>query len=275
MTTAPILVTGGTGKTGRRVAARLRHLGVATRVASRSSGDVRFDWADEATWGPALSGVGAVYLVDSQTATAAEEMRAFVARAQASGVRRLVLLSARVWGELGDEAWLATENAVRESTVEWTVLRPTWFAQNFGEEALLVDALNQGELRLPTGEGREPFIDAEDIAEVAVAALTGDGHAGMTYELSGPRAMTWGEAVAEIAGATGRDLRFTAVSDEQYHEEITGRGWPAEAAAVTGLMFAHIREGHSEALSDGVQRVLGREPVDFTAYARRLASADS
>ncbi|SHF83240.1 NmrA family NAD(P)-binding protein [Streptoalloteichus hindustanus] len=273
MSQSPILVTGGTGKTGRRVAARLRALDVPVRVASRSA-PVRFDWADEATWGPALSGVGAVYLVDSNTANAPDELRAFLGHAEKHDVGRVVLLSARTWPEITGEAWLATENAVREANIDWTILRPTWFHQNFVEEPLLAAALDEGELRLPTGEGREPFIDAEDIAEVAVAALTGEGHAGKCYELSGPSALTWGEAVAEIARATGRDIRYTAVSDEQFLEEIVARGWPAEGAGLLLAMFTHIREGRSEALSDGVRQVLGREPVDFATYARRLAEAN-
>ncbi|WP_424532991.1 NAD(P)H-binding protein [Sphaerisporangium viridialbum] len=272
MSISSTLVTGGTGKTGRRVAALLDRRGVPARVASRS-GPVRFDWVDETTWEPALAGVRAVYLIDSQDAGAEAEARAFTKRAVAHGVDRLVLLSARVWAEMGDPAGLAVENAVREAGVAWTILRPSWFAQNFGEDPLIATAIARGDLRIPTGEGREPFIDAEDIAEVAVAALTGDGHAGEIYELSGPRALTWGQAVAEIARTTGRAVRFTPISDEQYRTELAAAGHPDDYAEITSALFAHIRHGRGAALSDGVRRALGREPADFASYARRLAQA--
>ncbi|MCC3766840.1 NAD(P)H-binding protein [Streptomyces sp. UNOC14_S4] len=272
-----ILVTGGTGKTGRRVAALLNARGIRARVASRRSADgpdaVRFDWADETTWPAALDGVRAVYLVDSQTPTAPAELRAFTELAAAHGVERVVLLSARVLAEVGDPAWLATEDAIREGSVPWTILRPTWFIQNFLEEPLIVGAVSASadELRMPTGEGREPFIDAEDIAEAAVAALTGEGHAGQTYELSGPEALTWGEAVAEIARATGRALRFTPVDDEEALEVLTAAGWPREFVEQYLPLLAHIRHGRSATLSDGVQRLLGRAPGSVAAYTERVA----
>ncbi|RLV01319.1 NmrA-like protein [Streptomyces griseocarneus] len=270
-----ILVTGGTGKTGRRVAALLNDRGVQARVASRKDTGgpdaVRFDWADETTWPAALAGVRAVYLVDSQTPNAPAELRAFTELAAAHGVEHLVLLSARVWAEMDDPAALATEDAVRQGTVPWTILRPTWFVQNLLEEPLFAGPLAAGELRLPTGEGREPFIDAEDIAEAAVAALTGEGHAGQTYELSGPEALTWGEAVAEVARATGRAFRFTPVSEEEALAELVAAGWPREFAEVYMPLLAHIRHNRSTALSDGVQRLLGRAPGSVAAYAERVA----
>lgn len=228
---------------------------------------MRFDWADTATWEPALAGAHAAYLVGDS----APQLRAFTELAVARGVERLVLLSARVWAEMGDPAGLAVENAVREAGAAWTILRPSWFAQNFDEDPLIAGAMARGEVRLPTGEGREPFIDAEDIAEVAVAALTGDGHAGQIYELSGPRALTWGQAVAEIARTSGRAVRFTPINDEQYRTELAAAGQLDDYAEITSALFAHIRHGRGAALSDGVRRALGREPADFSTYARSLA----
>ncbi|MFI0264206.1 NAD(P)H-binding protein [Streptomyces sp. NPDC017056] len=271
-TPSPILVTGGTGKTGRRVAARLERNGASVRVASRL-GPVRFDWADQTTWEPALAGVRAAYLVDSQTADAPAEVRAFTELATRYGVERLVLLSARAWAEMDGRAGLAVEDAVRHAAAAWTILRPSWFDQNFSEDEVIGAAIAEGELRLPTGTGREPFIDVEDIAEVAVAALTGDGHAGRIYELSGPKALTWGEATAEIARASGRTIRFTPISDERYRVEMAAAGLPDDHIEITSTLFAHIRHGRGAALSDGVRRVLGREPAGFASYARRLAEA--
>ncbi|GAA2076649.1 NAD(P)H-binding protein [Streptomyces albiaxialis] len=268
-TTSPILVLGGTGKTGRHVASLLAERGFTPRVAARSA-EVRFDWTDRSTWEPALEGVRAVYLVDSQTAEAAEELRAFSRLAVARGAERLVLLASRAYAELdalgapGD--LLGPERAVTEAGAEWTVLRPTWFSQNFGEFPPVSDGVDKGELRLPVGEGRESFVDVRDIAEVAVAALTGEGHAGETYELSGPRALTWGEAVEELSRATGRTVRLTPVGDQEYRAELTAQGLPDDVVELFSVIFGHIREGRSDALSDGVRRALGREPRDFTAY---------
>ncbi|MFI6286003.1 NAD(P)H-binding protein [Streptomyces sp. NPDC051018] len=263
-----VLVLGGTGKTGRRVAEELRARGLTPRVASRSA-PVRFDWGDRTTWEPALSGAQAVYIVESDGPGAAARLRAFVKTAAEQGVRRLVLLSARVWAELDDDSGLASERAVRESGLEWTILRPTWFAQVFSEVALFSSVLTGGELRLPTGQGREPFIDLADLAEVAAVALTEDGHAGETYVLSGPRALSVGEAVAEVSWAAGRPLRFTAVTEDEYREDLASRGYPPAFADGALTLFRHIREGRGEGVTDGVRRALGREPRDFSEYVRR------
>ncbi|MGH3811246.1 MAG: NAD(P)H-binding protein [Pseudonocardiaceae bacterium] len=267
MTDTSILILGGTGKTGRRVASRLQQHGLRVRAASRN-GPTRFDWHDEGTWAPALDGAQAAYLVDSQGADAAVTLGAFSERAVARGVKRLVLLSSRDWGVSGDAALLASERAVKDSGTEWTILRPTWFAQNFSEVPFLRDPVINGEVILPTGDGLEPFIDADDIAEVAVATLTEDGHAGQTYELSGPRLLTFGAAVEEIAKATGQDILYLPVSQEEYAAHLVERGVSAEVAEILNTLFGWISEGWNAHLSDGVQRVLGREPRDFTNYVK-------
>ncbi|MFE7130002.1 NAD(P)H-binding protein [Streptomyces sp. NPDC057638] len=266
---APVLVLAATGKTGRRVAAQLRDRGVPVRAASRSS-EVRFDWNDESTWGPALDGVRAVYVVDSQAADAADTTRAFAEAAAARGVERLVLLSARVWPELdpGTGELLATERAVQEAGPEWTILRPAWFAQNFTEEDWFGPFLTDGELRLPTGDGREPFIDLDDLAEVAAAALTEPGHAGQIYTLSGPQALTWGEVVGILAKELGRELRYTPVTEDQFRQDLAERGLPDGHADVFLTLYRHISASGSADLSDnGVERALGRAPKDFSVYA--------
>ncbi|MBH5334715.1 NAD(P)H-binding protein [Streptomyces pactum] len=263
-----VLVLGGSGKTGRRVAALLAERGVPARTASRG-GATRFDWLDATTWGPALDGVTAVYLVylqDLGSARAPGHIEEFLRLAKERGVARVVLLSARDW-----PAARPVEDAVRASGLGWTILRPTWFAQNFSEDMFL-PYLQAGELRLPTGDGREPFIDAADIAEVAVAALTDDRHHGESYDLSGPRPMSFGEAVAAIAGATGRDLRYTPVSHQEFRADLVAAGLTeADAGIVDGLLRT-IEEGSSAYLSDCVRRVLGREPRDFGAFAARAAA---
>ncbi|GLW07012.1 NmrA family protein [Microtetraspora sp. NBRC 13810] len=276
MTQQPILVTGATGKTGRRVVSRLRAKGVPVRAVSRS-GDPRFDWTDRATWDPVLEGVRAVYVVPLDGAPLT---RPFVERAVRLGARRIVLASGRgidVPDYAPDSGGLAAalrdgEDAVRDSGAEWTIVRPGWFAQNFSE-GFFADAIRAGELRLPGGDGAASFVDAEDIAAVVVAALTGDGHAGQVYELSGPRALTLAEAVAAISEATGREIRYVPLSPEEHVAELTAQGLPAADAQASADMVSPLRKGTDAYLSDGVQRALGRAPRDFTEFAKATASA--
>ncbi|WP_020671902.1 NAD(P)H-binding protein [Amycolatopsis nigrescens] len=263
MTEQPILVLGATGKTGRRVADRLRADGQRVRAASRS-GETRFDWTEPSTWDSALSGVRAAFLVAPEDEPGVPPE--FVRRAAEHGVPRLVLLSARGVEELGDDALLAAEHAVRGSGAEWTILRPSWFDQNF-DEGMFRPALLAGELVLPVGDGLEPFIDAGDIADVAVAALTGDGHAGRTYELTGPRALSFAEAVGLIASASGRPIRFTDLPAEQFAAAQLADGVPKEAVDLLTELFETIRLSRNAAVTDDVRHVLGRPPRDFTTYA--------
>lgn len=268
MTEKAILVLGGTGKTGRRVVGQLRQRGEAVRPASRS-GAIRFDWDDESSWAPAVEGTRAVYLVEVESAIAS--MRSFSELAAAKGVQRLVLLSARA--EESAEKRLEKEQAVSDARTQWTILRPTWYFQNFSETPMIRDPLLAGELALPAGDGLEPFIDADDIAAVAVAALTETGHNGQTYDLSGPESLSFGEAVAQIAQATGRELRYTAISGEEFVAN------PGKYSTVPGEaeMFAQelgfIAAGQTSHLSDGVQRALGREPRTFADFAKQAAAS--
>jgi uncharacterized protein YbjT (DUF2867 family) len=244
------------------------------RAASRSSAH-SFDWYDPSTWAPVLSGVGAVYLVPPIDPDAAGAVTSFVERAAASGVTRLVLLSGRGVGSPGRDGAtyafsLAIEDAVR-AAVPWTILRPSWFAQNFSEDFLLPEVL-AGEVRVPTGDGAEPFIHVDDIAEVAAAVLTEDGHSGRAYDLSGPRTLTFAQAAAEIGSAAGHEIRFVDVPPEQYVAELLEHGLPPSIAQTFGDLFAVIRKGLSDSVSDGVQQVLGRPPRDFADYTRQAAS---
>ncbi len=264
----PVLVTGGTGKTGGRVAAALTRAGVPVRIGSRSGG-THFDWEDRDTWAPALRGAAAAYLAyypDITDPGAAAVIRAFAEEAVAHGVRRLVLLSAR-----GADAALPAERAVAVPGAEWTVIRAAWFFQNF-DEGLLRDGVLGGEVVFPAGDVKEPFVDAEDIAEVAVAALTGEGHAGRVHELTGPRLLTFAEAAAELTAVTGRPVRYLPVSGTEYGEALAGYGLPPELVAFLTELFTTLLDGRNAHLADGVQRVLGRAPRDFTDFAREGAA---
>jgi uncharacterized protein YbjT (DUF2867 family) len=264
----PTLVLGGRGKTGRRVAERLAVRGIPVRLGSRS-GEPPFDWEDCATWAPALSGVRSVYLTyypDLAVPGAVDAVRSLVELAVARGVQRLVLLSGR--GE--DEAQRA-EEAVQASGLDWTIVRASWFNQNFSENYLL-DVVLGGEVVLPARDVGEPFVDADDIADVAVAALTEDGHAGQIYEVTGPRLLTFAEAVAEIAAATGREITYLQISPEAYASALEAEGVPADFVWLVNYLFTTILDGRNAQVRDGVQRALGREPRDFSYYARETAA---
>src|ERR671911_781160 len=267
--TKTTLVLGGTGKTGRRVVERLAARGLPTRVGSRSA-EPPFDWENEATWAPALRGVGSAYVTfypDLAVPGSTDEIRAFTDLALRAGARRIVLLSGR-----GEEEAEACERILQASGADWTILRSTWFAQNFSESAFLEPVLS-GEVALPVGDVREPFVDADDIADVAVAALTEDGHAGQLYELTGPRLLTFAEAVDEIAEAAGRKVRFVQITREEYAAALAAEGLPPEVIELVSYLFTTVLDGRNAHLADGVQRALGRPPRDFADFARDAATA--
>ncbi|MQY09050.1 NAD(P)H-binding protein [Actinomadura macrotermitis] len=267
-TTGLTLVLAGTGKTGRRVAERLEARGVPVRIGSRSAA-TGFDWTDESTWAPALEGVAAVYLAyvpDLAVPGAPEAVRAFTGAAVAAGVRRIVLLSGR-----GEEEARASEDIVREAGPEWTIVRASWFAQNFTEDYLLEPVLG-GEVVLPAGDVPEPFVDAGDIADVAVAALTEDGHAGRVYELTGPRALTFAEAVAEIGRAAGREIAYVPVPLEDYAAVLKEHQVPQEYVGFLTYLFGTVLDGRNAEPQDGVRRALGREATDFADFAAAAAA---
>src|SRR4051812_31418858 len=260
------LVLGGTGKTGRRIVERLRALDVPVRVGSRS---LPFDWYDASTWDRALDDVSAVYVSffpDLAVAGAPEIVGAFARLAAQRGVKRLVLLSG--CGE--PEAQRAERELIAAGT-EWTVVRCSWFAQNFSE-AFLAGFVEAGGSAPPAGGIPEPFVDVEDIAEVATAALTQDGHGGQVYELTGPRALRFDEAAAEIAAATGRDVRFVSVPADAFHARMLEAGVPDEEAELVSFLFREVLDGRNAEPQDGVQRALGRAPRDFGEYARVAAA---
>jgi uncharacterized protein YbjT (DUF2867 family) len=266
--TKTTLVLGGTGKTGRRVVERLAARGLPVRVGSRS-GEPPFDWEDEATWVPALRDVQSVYVSyypDLAVPGAVAVVRSFAKLATRSGVQRLVLLSGR-----GEPEAERAERVVQEAGVQRTILRSTWFMQNFSEDYMLEHVLS-GEIRLPAGDVPTPFLDADDIADVAVAALTEEGHAGQLYELTGPRSLTFAEAAAEIAEAAGHEVRYVPVSLEEHAAEAAEHGVPAEVVELLTYLFREVVDGRNADTTDGVRRALGREPGDFRDYAREAAS---
>jgi len=262
------LILGATGKTGRRIAQRLEAGGQSVRLGSRGA-TPPFDWDDRSTWAAALDGVEAAYICfqpDLAVPGALATIQAFTDQAVASGVGKLVLLSGR--GEIEAEQ---AEQVVQNSGVDWTILRASWFCQNFSE-AHFLEPILQGELVLPVGNVAEPFVDIEDIAQIAVAALTQPGHSAQLYELTGPRALTFGEAVAEIARATGREIGFAAVPGDAYRHGLEQEQLPGELIDLVMYLFTTVLDGRNTGVADGVNRALGRPPRDFSEYVRRTAA---
>ena len=263
------LVLGGTGKTGRRVVDRLQARGEAVRIGSRTA-EPPFEWEDPSTWTPALEGVRAVYISyypDLAVPGAREATAAFTEHALAQGVRRLVLLSGR--GET--EAQLA-EQALQASGADWTIVRCSWFNQNFSESFFL-DLVLAGEVALPAGGVPEPFVDADDIADVAVAALTDDRYVGELYELTGPRMLTFAGAVGEIGRAAGREVRYETIPMDAFAAGLSAQGLPNDVVDFMQYLFGEVLDGRNAYVTDGVQRAIGREPRDFADFAREAAAA--
>jgi uncharacterized protein YbjT (DUF2867 family) len=265
----PTLVLGATGKTGRRIVERLKARGIPVRVGSRS-GEPPFDWEDRATWAPALNGVRAVYVSyypDLAIPGAVEATRAFAELAVGSGVRRIALLSGR-----GEPEAERAERAVRDAGADLTILRSTWFMQNFSEDYML-DHVLSGEIRLPAGDVPTPFLDIDDLADIAVEALTDERHVGQLYELTGPRSMTFAQTAAEIGEAAGREIRYMPVSLEQHAAELEEHGVPPEFVEFLTYLFSEVVDGRNADTTDGVRRALDREPRDFGDYVRATAAS--
>ncbi|GAB3456467.1 NAD(P)H-binding protein [Streptomonospora sediminis] len=272
-TGATTLVLGATGKTGRRVAARLRLRGTPVRAASRSSA-TPFDWSDPGTWDAALEGITSAYVVPPFVPG---PVHGFVSRAEAAGVRHLVLLSGHGADTWGDSAFgldmRSAEDAVRGSALDWTVLRPANFNQNF-DEGPFHAPLVAGELSLPAGAVPEPFIDLEDVADAAAAVLAEPGrHTGRIYELTGPRSLTFAEAVELISRASGLPIAYKQVSAAENTAALVAQGLSEDDAHHITEMFGLMERGLLAEPEDGIATLLGRAPRTFEDYALRAAAA--
>jgi uncharacterized protein YbjT (DUF2867 family) len=260
------LILGGTGKVGRRLAAALGRAGHQPRPASRHAA-VHFDWRDPATWPAALDEAGGLFVVGPGSATDwSPSLTRLLDEAATAGAERAVLLSARGVEFLPGGAVDRAEQALRDGPLPWTILRPTHFAQNF-TEAMFVP--RDGLITAPVGAGREPFVDATDVAEVAAAVLADGGHDGATLGLSGPEAISFPEAAQVLARVSGAPVRFADEPDAEHAARLQAAGTPAGYVEWRMAMLGGIRRGADAYLSDGVQRVLGREPVSFADWAGR------
>lgn len=268
MQTQPILVIGATGKTGSRVAARLESMDLLVRRGTRSAA-IPFDWEQPDTWPAALSGVSKAYVTyfpDLAFPGAVEKVEAFCDVAKTTGLEHLVLLSGR-----GEHHAKLGEEAVRNSGIDFTLVRASWFAQNFSE-GYLRDPILAGVLPMPGGMIQEPIIDIDDIADVVVAALTEDGHKGALYEVTGPRLMSFADMADVLSNATGRPIQHIPISFDDFHANVAASGGSFVADVFTAIARETL-DGRNANVCDGVQRALGRPPRDFADYASDAAKA--
>ncbi|MEO1201106.1 MAG: NAD(P)H-binding protein [Pseudomonadota bacterium] len=262
------LVIGGTGKTGSRIVERLKTRNVPVRIGSRSATPA-FDWSNESGWAACLEGVDSVYInyaPDLAIPGATDSIQTFVDAAKRAGVKRAVILSGR-----GEAEAQACENIVMQSGLEWTVVRASWFNQNFSEGAF-IDMVHSGQITLPVGDVEEPWVDVDDIADVATAALIEPGHSGEVYEVTGPELLTLKDIARELSVATGRSIAFVEIPHDAFVNGVRESGAPEAVVWIMDYLFSTVLDGHNAYLTDGVERALGRAPKRFADYARDVAS---
>lgn len=262
------LVLGANGKTGRRVAQKLMQMGVPVRLGSRSA-TTPFDWENENTWEAAVQHIHSVYITfqpDLAVPGAEETIRKFCEVAIKNGVKKLVLLSGR-----GEPEAQACEEIVKSAGVDWSIVRASWSNQNFSE-SYMMEPILAGFVAMPVGNTGEPFVDAEDIADVAVAALTSEAHNGKLYEVTGPRLLSFADAIREIAKATGRQIIFTQIPIEEYKQELVAAEVPQEYISLLTYLFTEVLDGRNANITHGVEEALGRKPKDFSDYVKETIS---
>jgi len=262
-----ILVLGGKGKTGSRVAERLTKLGKAIRIGSRSE-KPSFDWENPETWAGAIDGMDTVYITfqpDLAVPGARKTIEGFTSQAVKGGIQKMVLLSGR-----GEKEAELCEQVVMNAGADWTIVRASWFNQNFSESFFL-DPILAGHVALPRGEALEPFVDADDIADVVVESLLDNKHVGQTYELTGPRQLTFQQVTEEISKVTGRDIKFEAITMDDYTKMLKEYQVPEDFIWLINYLFTEVLVDRNSIVTDDIQKVLGRKAKDFAEYARETA----
>ena len=263
-----ILILGGTGKTGRRIVQRLQQKDIPVKIGSRSAVP-SFDWNNETNWDACLENVESVYVnysPDLAVPGATHSIKSFVEKAKQHGVKHLVLLSGR--GELEAQN---CEQIIQNSGIDWTIVRASWFNQNFSEGAF-VDMVKAGQITLPAGDIQEPFVDVDDIADVAVAALTDTRHYGKIYEVTGPRLMTLERIAEELSAATGREINYIQVPHQAFVDGVKNSGASEQVVWLMDYLFSTVLDGRNANLTHGIEQALGRKPKDFSQYAKETAA---
>jgi uncharacterized protein YbjT (DUF2867 family) len=269
------LVLGGTGRTGSRVAKNLIERGLSARTAARGDADVRFDWDDRTTHGPALSGVDSVYLVTPvMRVDFAPQVSDFLDLAQAAGVRHVTYLSAYGVDQLPpDWAIRSVElDLLSRTGLTHSILRPAWVMQNFTDDHL---PLVEGLITVPTGDGTEAFVDAEDIATVAAETLANPGaHAGAQYAPTGPEALTVADVAKVIGDVLGRPVKHNDMDREAWISGAVASGFvPAEYGEMLRWLTGTIASGNGSRPTEDVRKVTGAPPTSVADFAKRNAQA--
>ncbi|MEL6190737.1 MAG: NmrA family NAD(P)-binding protein [Bacteroidota bacterium] len=262
------LVIGGTGKTGRKVVEGLQKAGQSVRIGSRSA-TPSFQWGDPSTWPAALEGIDRMYVVyypDLAVPGAYEAISGLMEEAKKAGVEKVVLLSGK--GETEAER---CEQVVAKSGMNYTLVRASWFSQNFSEYFFL-DPILAGHVALPMADAQIPFVDTTDIAEVVLEALQDDAHNGKTYEITGPETLSFEEAVKVIGESSGREIAFQSITLDQYTEGMKAAGVPDDVVWLIGYLFQHVlTKAENQYVSHDIEKVLGRKATSFNDFAREAA----
>jgi len=269
MKNSPILIIGANGKTGSRVSQRLHSLGYTTRPVSRST-TPSFDWDDPDTWQVAIKGTNSAYVTyqpDLAIPRAAATIKRFLKVAAKAGLKHIVLLSGR--GEKGAQR---AEKELMESGISWNIVRCSWFNQNFSESFMLDGILND-ELLLPAGDTTEPFIDADDIADVIVTILTQSNHRNILYELTGPHALNFAQCIKEISEALGRPIKYTRVPVDEYIKALREQGAPEDLQWLLHELFTVVFDGRNCNIMPGIEEALGRPATDFKTYVQKTIAS--
>jgi len=269
MQKSPILIIGKNGKTGARVNQRLQALGYATRPVSRSSTPA-FDWDNPATWESVVKGVDSAYITyqpDLAVPKAEKTIQKFVQLAIEHGVNHIVLLSGR-----GEEGAQRAEDILKHSDISWNIVRCSWFFQNFSESFML-DGILDGNLVLPASDTVEPFVDADDIADVVVATLTEPGHTNKLYELTGPQALSFAQCIQTISRALGRPVNYCPVPVDTYIDALREQGVPEDMQWLLRELFTEVLDGRNSHTMNGIEEALGRPPVDFETYISKTIAS--
>lgn len=265
-----ILVLGGNGKTGRRVVERLTKLELPVTIGSRN-GEPAFDWENSANWSAVLKDIDKVYITfqpDLAVPTAAAAIAKFVITAKDCGVKQLVLLSGR-----GENEAQVCENIVINSGLDWTIIRASWFMQNFSEN-FLIDGILSNEMVLPNIKSLEPFVDADDIADVVVAALTNSKHSRKIYELTGPELLSFELATAEIAKASNRQISYNEINMNEYVATLKSFQLPDDFIWLLHYLFTEVLDGRNESLTNDVENILGRKATSFEEYISKTIKTE-
>lgn len=269
MKTEHFLIIGGTGKTGRKVAESLTRLNQKVRIGSRNA-EIPFDWQNTETWLAAFEGIDKIYITfqpDLAVPGALDAIETLVKQARVSGVKKLVLLSGK-----GEKEAELCEQVVIHSGLAHTIVRASWFNQNFSESFFL-DPIIAGHVALPQAETKVPYVDTGDIADVAVETLLHNEHNGKVYELTGSRLLTFQDAVTEIAKATGRDIAFTPIALTAYTEILEQHGVPPDYIWLIDYLFSEVLgDPRISEISDDIEKVLKRKPKDFLDYVNETAA---